>query len=49
MQASIYRFYRNQRNVYKAECIINKKAVTHNQNIAQDFIDLQKESQEEYT
>lgn len=27
MQACVYRFYRNERNVYKAECIINNKAI----------------------
>lgn len=28
-QSALYRFYRNERNVYRAECIINKKSV-HN-------------------
>lgn len=28
LQACVYRFYRNSRNVFKAECIINKKSIT---------------------
>ena len=26
-KACIYRFYRNEKNVYRAECLINKKSV----------------------
>ena len=31
MQACVYRFYRNERNVYRAECIINKKSIAKDQ------------------
>ena len=27
LQPCVYRFYRNERNVYRAECIINKKSI----------------------
>lgn len=27
MQPCIYRFFRNERNVYKAQCIINKRSI----------------------
>lgn len=47
MQACIYRFYRNERNVFKAECIINKRSILTDQYNSQVFADLFADVQEE--
>ena len=48
MQACIYRFHRNERNVFKAECIINKKSILTDSYTNQIFTDLFADAEEEY-
>ena len=50
-KACIYRFYRNEKNVYRAECLINKKsvkqieyAVTKFKETVEEVLDEQRES-----
>ena len=44
MQPCIYRFYRNERNVYKAECIISKKSIFSDHDTVASFHDLLEEA-----
>ena len=37
LQATIYRFYRNEKNVFRTECIINKRSAASESNISQIF------------
>ena len=46
-QACIYRFYRNDRNVYRAECIINNTSIQSETYSSQGFTDLWNEAVEE--
>ena len=48
MQACVYRFHRNARNVFQAECIINKVSLASDAITCQGFSDLYHESVEEY-
>lgn len=48
MQASVYRFYRNERNVCRAECIINKTSISTDMATTHGFSELYNECIEEY-
>ena len=37
MQPCVYRFYRNARNVFRAECMINKKSVRNDSHLKDIF------------
>ena len=37
LQATIYRFYRNERNVYRTECIMNKRSIVNDPDTIQAF------------
>lgn len=47
LQACIYRFYRNEKNVYKAKIFINKTSVGNDPSVNQVYSDLLLETQEE--
>lgn len=48
LQACIYRFYRNERNVFRAECVINRKTITNEASTSAAFTDLYRETKEEH-
>ena len=43
-KASVYRFYRNERNVIKAECISNKRSLLDDNNASEAFRLIQQEN-----
>ena len=47
MQATIYRFHRNERNVTKAECLMNKRALINEETVALKYRNLFNEAHEE--
>ena len=47
LQACMYRFYRNERNVFRAECIINGRSIASDPHTMQGFCDLYRETLEE--
>ena len=48
LQPCVYRFYRNERNVFKAQCIMNRKSFASEPGTSQAFIDLNRENLEEH-
>lgn len=48
LQATIYRFYRNERNVFRTECIINKRSIVKDSATTQAFQTLYRNNKEEH-
>ena len=48
LQATIYRFYRNERNVFRTECIINKRSIVNDLTTTQAFQSLYRNNKEEH-
>ena len=48
LQPCIYRFHRNARNVYRAECISNRSSIASDAGVKQAFLDMYNEVYEEF-
>jgi len=48
LQATVYRFYRNERNVFRAECIMNKRSIINDPVTMESFSALYRDNQEDH-